>query len=254
MDPMDSSSCTDAALKEALDAIETAIEQYDVKQALEWSRKALEYAPNDIRVLETCGAIYVESGHADEAFQCLMKAAKLYPETGHSKFLYLGQLTDGQESLGFYNQGIHLISVKLSQNNLLEDAQRKQLVQDFVSALCAAADIFMTDLCFEPNADSECFALIQRALEAQPDSYEALQTQANYLISKEKPEEALMAIHKSFSLWMHPDSTLDAPPSIPFRITTAKILIELQEKDKAFEVLEALLKEDDEIIEVWYLM
>jgi len=43
-------------------------------------------------------------------------------------------------------------------------------------------------------------------------------------------------------------------PTYDFRINTAKILVELEEPQKASQVLEMLLAEDDEVVEIWYLL
>jgi len=43
-------------------------------------------------------------------------------------------------------------------------------------------------------------------------------------------------------------------PTYDFRINTAKILVELEEHERASLVLEMLLGEDDEVVEVWYLL
>ena len=70
-------------------------------------------------------------------------------------------------------------------------------------------------------------------------------------------DEAKKSIIQSVSIWQSQLEAGDkdaAIPPYPFRISTAKILTELKEYEKAFDVLERLVREDDEVVEVWYLM
>lgn len=53
------------------------------------------------------------------------------------------------------------------------------------------------------------------------------------------------------------DSVPEEPPELPeyeIRMTTAKLLIELGQHNRAVAVLEQLLLDDAEVVEVWYLL
>jgi hypothetical protein len=92
----------------------------------------------------------------------------------------LGQLFDGQQSLQLYKQGIAILSQKVAENS--------ELKHDLSSALCSVADLYMTDLCDEPDAEAECTKAIECAIEADETNPEAWQTKARLQIIKNQFE------------------------------------------------------------------
>ncbi|KAJ7389969.1 hypothetical protein OS493_028021 [Desmophyllum pertusum] len=68
-------------------------------------------------------------------------------------------------------------------------------------------------------------------------------------------DEARKMLEKSLELWQGKDEELpEAPaPSYESRITTSKLLIELENYESAGSVLEELIEESDEVPQVWYL-
>jgi tetratricopeptide (TPR) repeat protein len=127
------------------------------------------------------------------------------------------------------------------------------VVQQLISAYCSVAEIFMTDECFDPNAEQECGNALQAALKIDPNNYEALQTMASYKVSQQNPEEALNYLRQSFEKWKDITDPVDFP-EFEFRVQTAKLFMELGDFRQAADILEALLNEDDEISELWYLL
>lgn len=111
----------------------------------------------------------------------------------------------------------------------------------------------MTDECFDPDAEVECGNALTAALKLDPDNYEALQTMASYKISQQKPEDALQYLTKSFEGWKDIIDPVDFP-EFEFRVQTAKLFMELDDFRKAADILDALVNEDDEIAELWYLL
>ena len=83
-------------------------------------------------------------------------------------------------------------------------------------------------------------------------------------------QNARLDLNKSLDLWLptytavlenrphEAGSTFDPVEVCPMlyttRISTARMLIELEEWDKATQVLDGLTEEDDEVIDVWYLL
>ncbi|KAI9342814.1 hypothetical protein BDR26DRAFT_858803 [Obelidium mucronatum] len=119
------------------------------------------------------------------------------------------------------------------------------------AALCSMAEIYMTDCCDEPDAERQCTAFTEQAIELDPSSPEAFQTRASVLLSKCDPTAATTAILTSLSLWSLTD--FNTWPSYQTRLATAKILMEVDKDDDAAAVLETVLKENDDDLEVWYL-
>lgn len=54
----------------------------------------------------------------------------------------------------------------------------------------------------EPDAESRCRNYLERAVESDPNSWEAWQTMASYCISAQRPEDAKSALERSMSQWL----------------------------------------------------
>lgn len=86
-----------------------------------------------------------------------------------------------------------------------------------------------------------------------PESSEALQTLASVRISQAKLDDAQAALTRSLELWTDLDPEDPAVPDFPARISLARLLMEAEMEDDAFEVLDRLVTEDDTSVEAWYL-
>jgi hypothetical protein len=165
--------------------------------------------------------------------------------------------------------------------------------QKLASAQVTVAELYLTDLCFEENAEAECEAYVTQALQFSTSNdgeplIDALQTAASLRLSQQRKPEARNLILRAYQkmqvgcealskLVGLGDSTskskravelteVDAAnqlPSVEFRSQTAKLLLECGAGDEAngddchaaaIHVLGSLLAENDEIPEVWYLL
>ena len=52
----------------------------------------------------------------------------------------------------------------------------------------------------------------------------------------------------------HPAGKLAYTPSVDFCMQTSRLLVELQEFKKAVKMLDRIIKEDDSLVETWYLL
>ncbi|CAN7949157.1 unnamed protein product [Ixodes pacificus] len=120
---------------------------------------------------------------------------------------------------------------------------------------------------FEEDAETQCAELIEKGLAADPKNPEALQCQASYLLVKQDTEGAQQAMRRSLDLWLPQHERLCqgnqgeddgqdpvCPLSYSCRVNCAKVLIELEMMDEANAVLDGLVEEDDEVVDVWYLL
>ena len=122
----------------------------------------------------------------------------------------------------------------------------------------------------EDNAEVECESILGRALEFDPKNPEVHQLFANLRLSQGRPEDATASMERNLEIWFKQleheplivevidDNQIaqekdDELPSFEFRVNTAKLLIELGQFDKAMDILDRLLKEDEEAVVVWYL-
>ena len=123
---------------------------------------------------------------------------------------------------------------------------------DMSEAHCATAELYLTDLCFDENAEGKCEAAVAQACELAPDNPTAFQLQASLRLSQERPQEAQAALMQCVQLWQQcPEELL---PDFDFRTQTSSLLMEAGLFKEATSCLEVLVQEDDSHPEVWYLL
>jgi len=150
---------------------------------------------------------------------------------------------------------VEIIKRWLSTPTALDPAATAErgLPKKLVSALCGLAEIYMSDLCMSPDAESLCERYVTEALLALPESAIALQTLASMRISQQRVEDAVAALKRAFDGWKGlPPAHEDVPPYAD-RVNLSKLLIETEEYEVALEVLERLKEEDDQLPDLWYL-
>ncbi|XP_033983974.1 probable assembly chaperone of rpl4 isoform X2 [Trematomus bernacchii] len=257
-----------------LEKTEECMDSFDFEMARLFCQRALDVESSNLQALDMQGHICSELGDTEKAKEAFLRAVELSPDVGHSKYMYLGQINTGQESVDFYTKGIQVLLSALEKQAQItseaaaaapadEDAELPT-AKDVCVAYCSVAEIYLTDLCMEEGAGDKCKELIERALQYHHDNPEALQLMASYLFSTERNQEGKEYLLKSVGLWLpaqeqsaassstDEDMQNEIPP-YESRVTTAKLLLESEEFEVAVDVLEGLLEEDDEVVQVWYL-
>jgi hypothetical protein len=305
-----------------------------------------------VQVLEKLGEAHVGMGDPQGAKQAFEQAIALleedesvvkktdtyYYETRSSLYLYIGQLCSSDQALQAFLQGVvslescialvrqaaqdEMVEAEESNNiKLLPELQKK-----LSGAYCTVAELYLTDLCFEKDAETECESVLQKALQIKDESdgqpiIDALQTMASLRLSQQgkRRQEAVSYILQAYAKIKvgsealaslvgldgnqdddddddDDDDKKEAPqqafelqevdaanslPEFEFRCQTAKLLLEcaaiLKEEpnstsstssDKtptpnpqeqqcmqaAISVLGSLLAQNDEVVEIWFLM
>jgi len=263
--------------RELLATATAMLEVGDVENAVRTAKAAYEHigdsGPQAGAALSLLGMIHVEMGEVDKA-RDFFKAAITKDESGNlpedmgggpEKFLWLAQLSEegGKDSVAWYERGaaalrtqIQSLSEKLDSLPRTRDEQQvliNEKKQRLADILCAVAEVYMTDLSWEEDAEQRCEALITEATMLAPDLAETWQTVANVRISQTRIEEAQEALKRSLGLWT--DLLPEDPrvPPFPTRVSLVRLLIEVAMEEKAIEVAERLISEDDRSVEVWYL-
>lgn len=219
-----------------------------------------------LATLSLLGEIQVELGNTDSARDYFLQAAHLDPSAlipeeaggGADKFLWLAQLSEegGAESVQWFEKGIVVLRREIADaNDASEEAQAilETKRDKLANALCGAAEVYMTDLSWEEDAESRCEAFVTEACLVAPDSPEPLQTLASVRISQSKLEDARAALLRSLELWTELPPEDPEIPDFPTRISLARLLMEAELEDKALDVIERLVAEDDSSVEAWYL-
>lgn len=258
-------------LDQLLDKAQECIDKFEYEMAQKFCQRALEMDPDNVRALETSGSLLTDLGNVEAAKQCFGRAVHLCPDKGYSKYLNLGQLFEGAQSVECFQKGIELMMVEKQS----KEAQEVEAAcgggvegptdRDVSNAYLSIAEIYMTDCCFDDDAEEKCGANIDKAIAVDPDNPDAHLLRASYLMTQQNTQDAKETIKKSVSLWL-PDfqaadqpgasssSMIECPQSFESRMSTGKILIEVEEYELANEVLETLIEENDECVDVWYLI
>lgn len=109
----------------------------------------------------------------------------------------------------------------------------------------------------EADAEQRCTEYLDLALrvdagaDINPDIYITL---ASVRLSQCRPEDAVAALQKSFSIWREEPATSLTIPPFASRLNLGRLLVETEQYDEAIEVLEGLEDENDEDFEVLYLL
>ncbi|KAB7494306.1 putative assembly chaperone of rpl4 [Armadillidium nasatum] len=283
------------SIEELLKKAQDEINIFNYKEAQQYCHEALQRDPDNLRALEVSASLCMETGNFDRAKHCFGRAITLAPETGFTKYLSMGQLFEGKESLQCYLKGIELIQKAIKEekeskaseikspqqngvlNSIKDDSDdddeensdkcskiidpSNSLERKLSNSYCAVAELFMSDLCDEDEAEAESLSNVQKAIEIDNTNPEAYHYYANFLLIKERVEEAKENIKKSVSLWLPKYEAVDkgeasegsfdpvevCPISESARCKTAQILIEVEEHELAADVLRTLIAEDDEV-------
>ncbi|XP_063777540.1 uncharacterized protein LOC134927261 isoform X2 [Pseudophryne corroboree] len=237
-------------VQQLLEKTEEYLDSCNLEMAQLFCQRALDMEPSNLEILDMMGNICMELGNAEKAEQVLLKAVELCPDEGHAKYMCLGQIHCKEEALKYFQKGLQImIDAYQSQPQVSGAAscpdKMEVTTKDISTAFCSVAEIYLTDLCMEEEAGDKCKGAIEKALEYNPNSPEALQLMASYLFSMEQPQEGRVHLLKSLALWLpsmqktkeqipeQEPSDLELVESVfpPYesRITTAKLLIEAEE-------------------------
>lgn len=214
--------------------------------------------------LNLLGEINVELGDPDAAKDAFQAAIVIDPEgknDGAEKFLWLAQLNEegGAESVRWFQKGIEVLKREISEleGNLVRKTEVEELIEEkrqkVANSLCGIAEVYMTDLSWEADAEAHCDAAVTEALLFAPNNPEPFQTLASVRISQLRTEEAKSALTQSMDLWKDLDPDDPKVPDYSTRISLSRLLMEAEMEDEAIEVLERLVGENDGSVEAWYL-
>lgn len=260
-----------ASPEELLVQAATLLQTSQPEEALVAARRALNLLQPTSKptaaalpALNLLGEINVELGDPDAAREAFQAAILIDPEGTHDgaeKFLWLAQLNEegGVESVRWFEKGVEVLKREIGEleGRLVKKGEVEELLdekkQKVANSLCGIAEVYMTDLSWEEEAEARCDAAVTEALLFAPENPEPLQTLASIRISQLRPEEAKSALSRSMDLWKDLDPDDPKVPDYSTRISLSRLLMEAEMEDEAIEVLERLVGENDGSVEAWYL-
>ena len=200
-EPVEKAGASTDQLKALLEQAQSCADSLAFDEALEHCRAALELDPDNVAALDGMGEACVQLGDIETARQVLERSVALAPDGDPGRYMNLGQMSEGEESLRWYTSGVQRLRAERS---ALEQASgsRAELQERWAAsthalatALCSVAEMYMTDLCDEDEAEAKCEALACEAVELVQGLQEQLlaepyQTLASLRLSQERPDEA----------------------------------------------------------------
>ncbi|KAI9316384.1 hypothetical protein BX666DRAFT_1949984 [Dichotomocladium elegans] len=247
-----SGSAPKYTVADLLPRIQQNIDNMEYPAAYAFCSKALELDPTNAEILEITGQVEMELERFAEAREHLLAAIHQSPESGYSKYMYLGQLSVEKEAIAAFEKGVDLMLKEHAAAPAGSD-DHIMLAAKIASALCSMTEIYLTDLCFEPDAESRCEEYLSKAQQISPETPEVYQLLASVRLSQMRNDDAASALQQSMALWMNKEFGDPAIPIYDSRLSLVRLLLELEMFEQAFTVLEGLQKENDQVVDLWYL-
>lgn len=279
------SSSSSKPPKQLLAEATVYLEQGDAASAITHAKQALDTAldTDDARACAAynlLGEINVELGEIDEARTYFLEAVQIdtegaLPEDlggGPEKFNWLAQLSEdgGADSVKWFEKSATCMRAQIQTlTDAAVEAKRKGSAHGafereleskidekklkLAETLCAVAEVYMTDLSWEEDAEARCETLVTEATMLAPELPDAWQTVANVRVSQSRREDAVAALERSLALWTDLEPEDPRVPNFPSRVALSRLLMECELEQRATEVCERLVLEDDESVEAWYL-
>jgi len=208
--------------------------------------RALELEPANPDVLDAYGELMSHLNETERAIMVLKKSVELAPAANPAKYMYLAQMLSGRQALEYAKVGVTMMEGEASRT--------PEMNQQLAAAYCHVVELYMTDLCDEPEAQEQCEKALQLARAADENNVEVLTSLATYKKTIGEVEEARMWIQQAVARIRSCGGDLDVLPTFEVRSNVSRVLLDLGLTEEALEILHALLDEDDEDFQVWHTL
>jgi tetratricopeptide (TPR) repeat protein len=179
----------------------------DLYVQLQQSDNALSDYQNSLHYLLQ---LYDESNGSTEAMDATEVASTRAKITNITRqavlHMYVGQLSVGEEALHAYQEGIRCLRTALtlvgpsdSAATSVNPSAVQELQQQLATACCNVAELFLTDLCYNENAEQQCERFVTEALNTLPDHLDALQTMTSLRLSQKRNTEAISYVERVYN-------------------------------------------------------
>ncbi|XBW36270.1 hypothetical protein QEN19_001862 [Hanseniaspora menglaensis] len=242
-------------------AIATADQQNNAKQYKKTIKKLkpilsdahITNQEQQVQILQLLLEAYIETENLDDEtfYKVLTSLMQLDPESKSSsneKFFIFGQLLGGESGINSYEHGISNLAVK---TNVTEEDKQKM-----ISGYLAMCEIYMTDLCMLPEAESKCEFFLSECVKINENDASLWLQYGSFKISQQRFNEALECFTKSwvyFTKKVNSNEESDSLNDLQFCYNLIKFLMELGQLDFTLEILNESKKYEDDNIEGLYL-
>lgn len=266
------------------------IQSSQADKALELLTPLMPENETSVPFLQIFGEVLLETSDLENAYEVLTSACTLDAEAelGTEKFFYLGQIIGGADGIKYVDVGLAKLSdqlkliqeeqgerdfllIQLAKLYPTKDLLISYLIKKLNQGIFAKIEIWMTDLCMEPEAEQQCDDLINYSLLLDPENPEALSLLASIRISQQRPGEAKESLLKSWALFQAKKSALEESANklqennedafdvgmeyvelIQPLLTLARFAIELESYDLAISITSNIQDVNEDILDAYY--
>jgi tetratricopeptide (TPR) repeat protein len=133
--------------------------RYDLEAALKFYEKALTISPEDTDLLDGAGELCLECGRSEDALKLFTTSIQLRPEQNAAKYMNMGQLLAGEDSIRHYMKGMELLQADLRQAG--EDVEAAAKIRHRLSSgYVSMTEIYMTVCSVRRTSFSEFVSLL----------------------------------------------------------------------------------------------
>ena len=237
----------------------------DVDTAEKLLTVAYSKDPQDHSIVNLFAQFCFEHGADPETTHNLLnQSINQNQEQNSWRYLYLGQMVEGKDALEIFKAGFSVAE---------RDNDRKQ--GECCSFLTAIAELFMTDLCDEADAQKNCEEALEKAHTLEPKNFAVLSALSCYnktigamdkgkefaqgacevLNSKmeelEKAQEEGQLDERKIEVVAKLEAEV---PDAELQIALVRTMVDLSMFEEAENILECLLDNDEEDVQLWYLL
>ncbi|RXK38994.1 hypothetical protein M231_03724 [Tremella mesenterica] len=230
--------------------------QSNFEVAIKILKKVIQLQPDNLEGRELLGVAELEGGDEDVGREHLLSLFPPHtpnPPQTHSPYLYLAQSAENpHEALGYYSTAAAMIENDLKESQLSkeEEVEKRGMA---VTALVAMIEIWMSDLCFEDAAETNCDALISRAISISPNDPEVRLSLASIRMSQQRTEEAETVVMGLYDEIKEKQPFDESLPALPVRLNLTRQLLEHHLHLPALDIVQTIREEDSLNVEGAYL-
>lgn len=171
--------------------------------------------------------------------QELIQLDPLSKNSNNNKYFILAQIIGGKKGIDLYVNGI---------NNITNS---DKIIECYLSIV----DIYMTDLCFEVDAEQQCELYLNKSLELNSQNFMVYSYLGSFKISQQSFNNALEFFKKSWSLFNENLDSIDMDKSkiLQYCYNLIKFLLELGDLSLIDSILSYSKQLEDDNIEGLYL-
>jgi len=143
-------------------------------------------------IKERQGEIFAQLGDQAKSRDCFAQSIHVTPvndERKAGRMLYLAQMLGGKEALAQFSAAVNMLKDNSNAEAHFSNAEAHSML---CAAYCSISELYMTDLCFEEDAEKNCEEALSLATKLDDGcSPNVLQQLANLRLSQQRGEEAV---------------------------------------------------------------